>query len=669
MRSLIRLFKAVEIESRKKKIPTTKRKKLMERTIKLGFVFSPQVIANYTEIELMGLSNLVEKELGLSAEKMNASFHKSWKKVKDASMLQLFVEQIMHYFTTYGFEDLGIYSEESVYIPQEKLALPSLKDGIRLVVIRGMTKSEIKEKLWEFIQSGIAFKEETLKDTIELSLHVKFEESEVHQIKNRELKVSLYKEFNIVPEDPTEFLRYVIYSLTEKSLLIKNPSTINAIKEGMKTTDANSLFVQYQKKHGLNKLAEIFYRFKPLFLAFKSSAKVNSDIKVSQEVKSVMSPNRQMNAIINKIRRLAEKHHKPMPSSYLNDITAKLKRGEKIDPFELAAELTKVNTFRKIRLAYALSFRMMDVDSIVYKVRNGKSFATDFSFKNQGLAKTALAIVKDAIVADIKLNVEGKKIFIPGNMHYALPATEKQFTGNLPSGSYVTVDKDMVVGIHWENHDGRVDLDLSMINEEAKIGWDSGYRSEDKKILFSGDITDALGPKGASELFFVRRQHVSSYFLFVNFYNFSDGNDVPMKILVAKESPKGIRKNYMVDPNNIQCVASTTINKKQKLLGMLVTTTNGCRFYFSESYLGNDITSSNSPWLTHGLEYLFAVSKSPIFLRDILKKAGAVFVEDREEVDIDLSPEAIDKATIIELLTGGKKNDSKTGEKKTGGRE
>ena len=62
-------------------------------------------------------------------------------------------------------------------------------------------------------------------------------------------------------------------------------------------------------------------------------------------------------------------------------------------------------------------------------------------------------------------------------MNYALPATEKQFTGDLPSGTSIRVPKDMVFGIHWENVPGHwVDLDLSVTSPfTGKVGWDGNY--------------------------------------------------------------------------------------------------------------------------------------------------------------------------------------------------
>jgi len=632
MKSTIRLFKAVPITATITKKDKEINNFIMENTIKKGFIFSPQVIANYTEEELKELINIIDEELGLSSEQMNSTFHKSWNKVKTASMEQLVMEQIIHYMTTYGFKDLGIYSDAGVYIPNEKLDIPNLDiDGINLIVIKGYTKSEIKKKLVEMLQSGIALKEDTIKDCVDIGLYVKLTEEEIETIKNKEVKISLYSELGLVPKNPVEFLRFIIFKSTEKTLLIKDRTTITAIKESeIKNVPILLHFIKYKEKYGLEKLATIFYRFKPLFLAFKT--------------------HKQLNSYINKIRRLAKKYHKPMPEDFLNEITAKLTNGIEIDIPKLEKELNKANTFRKIRLAYALKFRTKDVDSILYKVRNGKGYAKEFIFLNQINAKKILGVVLNSIIADVRKNVKGKKIFIPENMNYTLPATEKQFTGYFPSGSYVTVTKDMVFGVHWKNVDGRqTDLDLSLINPESgKIGWDSNYRDEKRNILFSGDITDA--PNGATELFYVKRQKVDANILLVNYYNYDEAIPAPFKIIVGQEQISNLKENYVVNPNNVKAVAKTKIDKKQKILGILVTTTNECRFYFAETYVGNSITSSSNPFVEHTRKYLFDFYTNGIKLTKMLEKAGAILITEKEECDIDLSPEVLEKDTIINLV-------------------
>ena len=641
MNSVIKLFKAVPVTTKDKGKAD---KDILKETVKRGFIFAPEIFSNYHKNDLINLIEDVSKEIGISSEKANNAFHKSWKKIAEADIEQLVMEQIIHYITTYGYEAMGIYSNDSIYIPLETLKLPKINlDKISLIVIKGYTKVELKEKLINLLGSGIALKEDTKKDVIDVATFVELTEEEIFNINNKEVRCALCDLLDTFPKDPIEFLRFMIYKATNKTLLIKDRFTISEIKS-KDNLSALGLLGKYQNKYGLDKLAEIFYRFKPLFLAFRT--------------------NKKLKQIINKIRRLAEKYHKPMPEDFLNSITAHISKGEyktDLSDIRLMQELSLVNVFRKIRLAYALKFRTADVDSILYRIRNGKSYATDFKFENKQEAQRILDIVLDSIVCDIKSNVEDKKIYIPKNLQYALPTTEKMFTGDFPSGSYVTVPKDIIVGVHWDDVGSkRIDLDLSLINcEVGKIGWDSSYRTEGRDVLFSGDLTAAPKPNGASELFYIQRQKDSSYILMVNYFNYNDYDyegdgkcvDVPFKILVASEKITRFNHNHMVNPNNIIATVKSVIKERQKMLGLLVVTPEENRFYFCESSLGSSITSYGNDYTDKARKYLLDFYKNTISLNDILEKAGAKLVDDNKKCDIDLSYETLEKDSIIKLLT------------------
>jgi len=637
VRPILRLFKALPVIhlKRTKKLNDA----ILKETIRRGFLFSSDIVFDYSEEALRKLIPIIEKEVGLTPEKMNATFHKSWKKVKETPIEQLIFEQIIHYFTTYGFEALGIYDENSVYIPYEKLEIPELKENIKLTLIKGYTDEELKEKILKLLQSGIALKEETIKDIVEVIKYVGIDKKEIDNVKNKEVRITLYDLLDLFPQNPIEFLRYVIYKVTGDTLLIKNKTTIETIKSKLQNKDVRfqieKLFNNYTRKYSLEGLSLLFYRFKPLFLAFRC----NSTMKTK----------------INKVRKLAVKHHKPMLEDYLNTITARIKNRKRIDLVLLRKELSRVNIFRKIRLAYALKFRTKENnDSIVYRIRNGKGYATDFSFNRVDKAREVLDIILKSIAKDIKKNVKGKKIYIPKEVIYTLPATEKQFTGYLPTGSYVEIPKDMIMGVHWENvEDKRTDLDLSIINESAKLGWDAGYRNESNTLLFSGDVTSAPLPNGATELFYVQKQVKDVHLLFVNnyTYNYGEISEVPFTIIVGQTQLKNIPNNYMLDPNNVVTTVKSTIGEKQKMLGMLVTTTKENRFYFVETYIGGSISSRKSEVTENSRKFLFNFFTNTISLNEVLLKARAKLVESKDQCEIDLSPENLEKDTIINLLT------------------
>jgi len=529
--STLKLFKAVPVKTSKKKNPS---KVISAETISHGFMFSREVAGNHTDGELSSLVRIVSDEIGLTPDQMNSSFHKSWGKVRDTPLFNLVQEQLFHYMTTYGYEAMGTYDQGSVFIPNERLEIPQLKDGIKLTIIKGYTKAQLRVKLLKILESGMALK--SLDEVIEIAKYVELTEKEVATIKNKEARIRLYVIMDLLPTNPVEFLRYMIFKTTEKTLIIVNHKTLETIKES--NEGVADLFEEYDGVAGLKRLAEIFYRFKPLFLAFKAHDR--------------------MTPVINRISKLAPKYHKPMKASFLNDVTGMLKRGEKISTVKFNEELERVNIWRKIRLAQSLSYRMSGSNSIMYKIRNGKAFATTLDFENVEGTRKAYTTILNSIAKDLA-HLKGKEFYIPENVTYALPATEKQFTGNIPSGTYISIPDNMIFGIYWENqkagerkhndpfdylgygedtHNGnrRIDLDLhSMALNAGHIGWNAGYRSDEGSILFSGDITDA--PNGATELFYMDKNYNDTILLTLNYYNFDSKLPVPFKILIGKEKP------------------------------------------------------------------------------------------------------------------------------------
>lgn len=632
MLSTIRLFKALPVENDANVIDEARNKELMLKTLPKGFIFEP--VFSSVQFDHQSLIDQVNQAYGRSTEELNATFHKSFAKVRDASIQQLVFEQIIHYFTTYGAERMGVYNEESVYIPAEQLDAPELKDGVRIVVIRALTKAELKAELLELLSAGVALKEETVKDAIDVAQFVGINVADIEQIKNKEVKAALFDYLGLVPSHPVEFLRYVIYRSTEKTLIIKNRALIEQLK-ARNNNDLVRYFEAYEKEFGLQNLARIFYRYKPIFLALRT--------------------NTQLKKQINKIRRLATINHEPMKEDLLNSLTARLKTRQAPDAQSFNDAMRNTSVFRKIRLAYALKFRTTEADSILYRVRNGKSFAKEFKFDNKRGAEIMFEAILRHIVADIKPNVDGKSFFIPNGLKYALPATEKQFTGNLPSGSYVEVVEDMVVGVHWENQPNhRVDLDLSISNNMGKIGWDGAYRDGKQDIQFSGDITDAPKPKGATEVFHVGGTARGSWLMNLNYYNFDSQTPVPFKILVSQDSRESVEKNYTVDPNKIVALTNSVIDVKQKMLGIIVATEESTRFYFSETGFQNNISSRHSNAAEQARKFMMNYFTDTILLNDVLVAAGATIVDEPGEDVIDLSPEAIDKTTIIDLLKEAK---------------
>jgi hypothetical protein len=631
MEATLRLFKAVPVKDSRYRVSRHPAMgQVLKQLLPVGLVFHPAIYANYSVEEWMRLAQQAIDTLGVSGQQANSSFHKSWQKIATAPAAQLIMEQLLNYITVYGAESVGLFSHDTVYIPLETLDIPEL-DNLELTVIHGYTKDELKDKLMALLSSGIALQEQTVKDAVTVAKFVDLGIDEVEQVRNKEVKVALYDMFNMVPRQPEEFLRYLLYKTIGQTLLIKDPATIQKLELQADPDIIELLLFNYALQDGLSKLGSIFYRFKPLFLAMRKNAGLKS--------------------IINKIRKLAKKYHRSMAQDYLNQITAECKRIDGYHEELFLTRLQNANIFRKIRLLQALNFRYMASDSpILYKIRNGKSYVKDQDrYFNEELFQATLTTF-DSIAGDLK-HLTGKKIYIPRNIKYALPTTEKQFSGYLPASSYITVPNDIIFGIWWENYEGeRIDLDLSLIEIDQKFGW-NGYWREDG-VLFSGDMTD--GHNGATELFYVKPNNKSRCFvIMVNDYTMvSVKNRVPFKIIVGSQPLKKLPTNYMLDPNKIVATVNTHMIENNQIIGLVETGPTECRFYFSQFSQGNNHISSDSVHTRKTREFLIRQQHSLIYLDEALKEAQAVLVDDPAEADIDLSIQNLQKDTFINLLTG-----------------
>ena len=542
----------------------------------------------------------------------------------------------------------SIFDNDTVYIPNEELNVPSLKDGIELICIKPINKQELTEKLMTLLTSGIALSKQTIKDIMVLSDFI--EKDRFDEIKNREIKNVLYDKYNIVPKDPDEFLRYLIFKTTGLTLKIKDKDTIQAIKNCDKKS-AWFLLNTYLLDNGIENLSSIFLRNKEFFLAYKGDFA-------------------HTNYIINLLRKKAKKYHKPMKINILDNIVN--------DPFvsidRLSRELSKVTIFREIRILNAIRYALSKNDARLYKIRNGKSFVP---YENTAKHRTndyykQLKYIKNSIechlVNMVKEKLKDKVVYLPSNIVYVAPTSEKQFVGDIPQGSYIDFKRndDILYGIHWNNLSDRVDLDIHQMNTSEMFGWNTNYRDDDRNILFTGDMTNAPLPDGASELFCVRSSYDKGAFLLtVNMYTHNNEN-VPFELVVAK------RTKCALDPNDILTKINMELDKdqRQQVLG-LVTIDKNIRFYFNNFGLGNRAVSTRNKVTMGAFNYLKGYNETQLTLNELLKladikvvKTPTYTIKTTEEIDgkmvlstekkladIDLSIDAITKESIIKLLS------------------
>ena len=581
-----------------------------EETLRNGFA----VWGRVSEENQNGLLSLIEG-IVVTPEMANSTFHKSWEKIVSSSQEQLWLQAATHYMTTYGFRELGIYEDRYIYVPS-KADTPEGEVPIRLfygLPVEGMIAVAIN-------LSHTASSDELLESLVAIA---SLNPESFLQTKNVELRVRVMEKYNVLPSDPVEYLRYFIYRVTGKSLLIKSPEVI----ERLATADPKivSEFVE----NAPDTMAQIFYRFKPLLLALKKAAHPNEK------------------AFFNRMRKRAIKEHVPMEKGYLDLVTVNIKRGN-LDENRLAKSLALSNPFRAVRIAEALNYRLLRPapGSITYVVRNGKGYTKEFepgcSSESEDLVKARDVVLNH--IRNVIANKVDSPVYIPEGVEYYLPTSEKKFVGNYPDFTGFRIDENLVFGFHWFNIKDRfVDLDLSVITKDTKIGWDSTYSDADNSILYSGDMTSAPRPDGASELFYVRKA-VEPMLVYLNYYN-HNGEVVDARLIVGSQEINNFHKNFMIAPESMIAQAQIRVTRKQNVIGVIVDQ----HYHITHFSVGNVIASRVNKVSVDTMAYLIAQSRAKVALRPILDDAG-LLVDEVSDGVIDLSPNKITRDSIISFL-------------------
>ncbi|WP_415326355.1 hypothetical protein [Chryseobacterium sp. MMS23-Vi53] len=558
-----------------------------------GFIIEPNAIWAKKEI----ISYYAKEKL--NGKDLNKTFHKSWQKIKDSSRVNLFFDQITHYISTYGSN-----FQNEIYIPNEVLNIPDLK--LNFKVIKAYTKEEMIEKCLSLLKSGMALKEETIDDLLNI-LHneLDYDFTGKENIRNKEAIIKIADRYDIYPENPVEFFRYVIYKTTRETLLIKDDNLINLIKQSR--FDPTFLFQLF----GEEKMAEIFNRFKPLFLAYKNRAPKT----------------------INKISKLSKVYHQPLVSNPLNNATNILLENSDLHWLENA---TPFALFKALSACYS---RMYGQDTFVYRIRNGKSWTK----KSTSTSVNELNYVFILNYLKSKYNFSGKKIFFPKDVAFALPTSEKMFVGNIPTGTRFYGEK-LAVGIYWENAWGAYDLDLSGLNIAGKIGWNAAYNQNEGQLMYSGDITSA--PNGAVEYLYANRGLAAPTLMMNNVFNGS--SECGYKIVVGKGD--AVSYDYMMNPNNLFAEAKSNSVQKQTILGILMPKDGKQCFVLLNFGAGHSHVSGNTEVSTMATNELYQQWYEPISFNLLIQELGAEIIFEKEYADLDFSLENLEKDSFTKIF-------------------
>jgi len=474
-------------------------------------------------------------------------------------------------------------------------------------VIKAYSKEEMTEKCLRLLQSGIALKEETIDEILSILVdELSYTFTGDEPIKNKEAMVKIADMYGILPKDTLSFFRYIIYRATGDTLLIKSDEVLEAIKASRYNPAVS--FEQF----GLERLATIFNRFKPLFLAFKPKCAKT----------------------INRISKLSKIHHQPLASNPLNMVTS-LYLSEKDKHW-----LDNATPFALFKALSACYTRMGGQYAFAYRIRNGKSFVRNKQVS--GVVWPNYYFLHDYMTK--RFDLSGKKFYIPKDVEYALPTSEKMYVGNIPTGTKF-FGKALAVGVYWENHWGATDLDLSGLNIGGKIGWNAKYKQGDGDLMYSGDITDAAS--GAVEYLHARNGLKAPTLVKNNVY--SGNGHCGYKIIVGRGSD--INHDFMMDPNKLFVETKCQSVQKQTILGMLMPTKTQQCFVLLNFGAGESRVSGNSEIATLATKALYQQWRDPLSFRDVLTSLGAEVVANKYHADYDFSLDQLQKDSFVKVFT------------------
>ena len=476
---------------------------------------------------------------------LNTTFYRRWQDVVEKDRLQLFMDQILHYASTYG----SCFTQEgNGYVPNEGAETPEFKE---YTVIVPITEEALYQRCLALVQGKAALKSDTVAAlcrtiTDHLAAHP-WENLDINAIANREALSILCKALGKRPTEPVSLLRYMVYEATGETLLIQSNQMLQIVRRHANGFDFRTLLPTE-----LDALASIFYRFKNLFLAFRTLEETKKGEVVLQP-----SVNRQ---VINRLRRAAPALHTPMQVGFWERLLA-----SRVSETQLCARLGEASAFKLVTLLQAIRERLLLVpgDQQMYLIRNGSAWFQPVPERQEDTAYLQMLerVLREQLIR--LLAAKACTVRFPDKLELTCPSSEKNFLGNLPFGSSYPIGRNNFFGIYWRNEWGTEDFDLSFLDwTGVKTGWNAEYNTG--TTVYSGDMTSA-DPE-AAELLYCKEGFPSGS-IYVNRYYGVAGSR--FRFFFGQQELTDITLNYMVDPNSLLLSEEMTSERREKMVGVV----------------------------------------------------------------------------------------------------
>ncbi|RUM56947.1 MAG: hypothetical protein DSY60_05880 [Persephonella sp.] len=515
----------------------------------------------------------------------NTTFYQSIKYVRETDEIILSLHQSVHYLTSYWLPFLTtgqikfINSDAVYYPPKDIKKLENLiYDKLDIDLSKEMFVLTLKDFIEifkkQFLYKNRAYTFEQLELIVEILKELNLSVNLV-DIKNRELQAHIVKNYsNISLKDisPDFLLRYIVYSLTNKALIVNSKRFRRKLKRAYWNISEKELirvfrpFISDEQKE-----MEFISHFKSKAKIWKiihrkiegnltEDKKINKILNLFNKArydKSIKTFNRKIydEILENKgdadLLRYIYLSPNMFLQNYLHYYRFYINNGLNINHLYKILENVLYSSNKDLRyvinlyntLKYRKYFTEQDV---LFNIRNGRQFIREeYGLKyvciDGDFIDNSISLIEKYFVfylqekfkkefdkeSDIKIPTTDREIIEAGLYSYS---STLNLTSNIPI--------NFLVGIHWYNNkrgkrEERVDLDLSatLLLEDKKtkkikkeiVSWfsEKKFISDNIEVIFSGDVTDAPRKRnGACEVILVNiknRRLLKKYNVFIHF--------------------------------------------------------------------------------------------------------------------------------------------------------
>lgn len=647
LNTTLRLFKAVVVKDHQTYHNMAEVKRIKDALFLRGIFIDEDTLA-HLDVSAMPMDKLVEeadKLYGINLMKLNSSFYKTFSEMQSKSDFELFVDQILHYGSTYG-EITWLQNHGDIYEPEtlDNDTIVELQTKAKaFTIIDGITEAELEDKINTLFSSGIALKSEGIADLMKLASHYTLEINP-DTVANKEVQAILGATYGVLPRDFDAFMRVVFYKVTGTTLVIKDGLRKDQFltMDTLKADDIAQLFIDYRNHYGIKAITENIMRYRKYILYIRKNA---SDC---------------FNKFFNFILKQSKVDKKPRAKSVMANV---VDSSVTVDMLTKSAENATI--FQIVRAIDVINERLsgygQDTVPVEYRIRNGYSWITEKSFNvNSSDLQVKLYTLVAILRAKTNANFKDKVVFAP--IDYKVPTSTKTFVANAtPELTRIHVPGNVKIGVAWSKE---ADIDLHARTIEGNsLGWNSGYRGNG--LYYSGDLT-ALNSHGFAAEYMLFEDYKGTAILNAHPFNLRGNSELALDIVISKDTNRsGIKSNVMTTFDDIVFHDKLTVEPRKALSFAVVTKVeDGYDIILSSaSEFGNHVHVPNMNTQDMRLQILKRKADTSIGIHDFAILNGAVVTTDKAEFDayvkenevdeaniIDLSPETMTQDKLIELL-------------------